>query len=284
MNFLFHVKRRFFTDLDREQECMMDMAAHNCTVFFRDMSVYWIEFGNSPPKKTHNFPNESGGFLFPSNLGMLDSSACGDLFFVSDFIWQLHQHLQTGANSNPPRDGEVTLFRNHLAPLWKCWQLSPSIFSQINHWRTYMELFSGNLVRLVHVSTQPATSGPGCRQHWGAAGGHEKCQVHWGLGSGCRGMVSRTRSWASRRGGLARQVFFGGMLGREGVCVLGMEKKTNICTIWGNKETKRLLEKLWLVSEYSELSIDCAVLNSLIWFRNLSIFSPCTVGPVKKTK
>ena len=199
MNFLFRVKRRGFSDLDRKQDAWWIWSP--TTALFFSVTSRYIELSLvTPEKKKHThthtpLPKWKRGILVSIQLGHAGFKCPWRFFFVSDFPWQLHQHLQKGAG-------------NHLAPLWKCWQLSPSVFSQTNHWRTYMKLISGNLVRLVHVSTQPATSGPGCWQHWGAAGGHEKCQVLWGFRSGCRGMVSRTRSWASRRGGLARQVFF----------------------------------------------------------------------------
>ena len=41
-----------------------------------------------------------------------------DLFFRNI---RMNQHLQRGANLTL-RDGEVTPFRSHLAPLWRCWK------------------------------------------------------------------------------------------------------------------------------------------------------------------
>ena len=263
MNFLFRVKRRVFTDLDRKQDAWWIWSP--TTALFFSVTSRYIELSLVTPEKknthTHTTSQMKAGdsCFHPTWACWIQVPVA--IFFHFRFSLTITPAPSKGCQWNRPRDGEVTLFGNHLAPLWKCWQLSPSIFAQTNHWRTYMKLISGNLVRLVHVSTQPATSGPGCWQHWGAAGGHEKCQVLWGLGSGCRGMVSRTRSWASRRGGLARQVIFVECWG--GKAFVCWEWKKNICAIWGDKETKRLLEKLWLVSEYSELSIDCAVLNNL---------------------
>ena len=73
-------------------------------------------------------------------------------------------------------------------------------------------------------------------------------------------LVQAAEEWCQEQGAeLLEEVAqrFPGFFGGGVAGVLGMEK--NICAIWGNNTKGLLVEKMWLVSEYDECSIDCSV-------------------------